>query len=257
MKKVLIGAIAIFVALAAWFWYAKNRTKTSGSAQQPLPPATKPDAQPTNAGLFDPQQGAAKIAIDRRVSEIKENRNAFLSAISAVPRATALNGVNNLRDVFVENIGQSTGQTGLGGLPIGNLTPDQARAISGLSDLEWFGSSYWDNYKKIATALKDVQGLTNVRLFSLPTYAAFSKSPPDLNQIRAETVGVIDPSAVTSKSVTNYKVDNVVKSTINQTVNFAKNWLALNTQAENAVKEAAINQLRDSGWRFVGYDAPA
>lgn len=262
MKKTTIAIIAIAAALVAWFLYARTKRDTSGAKQSPIqPPQPPPTGETPNLGLFPTDSGAGQIAINKRVAEIKQNREAFLSAISIVPRGTLFFGVDTLGPTFAENIGESKGGTFPSALPVGNLTSEEKSAIAGLDGLKWFGSSYWENYKKIGTALVALQNATGVRLLSKQAYDGFRKNPADLNAIRQETVNAVDPSAFTSKpgggsKWTNYKVDNVVKSTIEQVKAFAANWLSVNEQAEKAVREAAISQLRESGWRFVGYDAP-
>lgn len=257
-KTVLVLALLAGIVAFVLFAYKVKKTNDEKKAALKLPPAATPPivsgagiAGPNN-GLYDPKSGSGLAAIERRAMELQGAVNELAAIKSGLSvNADGLKNVQYIGDFIATNIATSTGGAGLELLPL-ILSPSQKATIKTVAELTYKGPGYWSTLERIVNALKALRVSTGVSLLPENAY-----NPKDLNPIRnGVVIKLIRRDAVAKGRYDTGRITDGTEKLIADLNSFAQNWLSLSDQFSTAIKEKAISDLRASGWRFIGYDAP-
>lgn len=262
MKKAIIITVVI-LAILATFWLAR-KVKDDGAdkkvADVKLPPAATPPivsagsgivAAP-QSGLYSTTTGTGGAAVEKRMAEISANPTAISELRETLPVSTEIfKGVEYIAPFLLTNIAQSTAGAGVEKLPL-LLTSQQRTAVKTLSELTYKGPGYWPTLERVVNACKSVLDTTGVRLLVQDMY-----NPKDLNNIRNYVViTLIRKDAIRNGKYDTGRLTDGTEKLVSDISTFGRSWYALSQAMQTAVKERAIADLRQSGWRFTGYDSP-
>lgn len=254
MQRVLI-ILLIICGVAAGLWLFARKAADKNAPLPPAPPPPPPQtggasSQAGPGGLFSTDQGPGADAVRQRMSEIATKTSRVADDIAPGLDITRriVQGVQYLPDFLLANISTSTGRVGATGIPL-ILSAQNRQAVKALSEIQYLkAANYWPSLEIIVNAASEIKNALGVRILEDNMY-----NKKDLNPIRNEMV--IRFTGIDF----DYKNDNVKKGVeraildINQ---FGKNWLSLAAQADAALKDEAVKDLRASGWKFIGYDSP-
>jgi len=256
VKKALITILVISViAFAVYYFLPKQqKEKLFGAKKEAdLPPAATPPisqgiAAPAS-GLYETDSGVGKAAVEKRQREILENENSLQSVLQSVdPAATFFDGTEKAAPFFVTQVSQSTGGAGVEFVPF-VLSPSKISAIESLKNLTYQGPGYWDTLKRVVNAANTVREKTGVRILAENMYNA-----GDLNPVRNDLVHkYIRPD---KKKDDAGAIGDGTQKLVKYLNALAANWLQIASEVQNESRQKAIQDLRQSGWRFVGYDSP-
>ena len=257
MKKTIITvAVLVAIALVGWWAYDLRRKKSAPEKKTvPLPPVATPPIQgvttapgDTVGGLYLPDQGSGKAAIEKRISDIEASDLVHAEIVPALnPTANLFKGLLSLAPQIGNAVSASTGGAGAENVPFA-LSSAQSAAITALAGVKRDSPGYWDTLKKLVNAATAVRTTTGVAIMPDEAYNA-----KDLNYVRNKFVALTEPPIGNPSGGT---WTRQTEKTVADTAQFAKNWLALAENVKTAIRERAISDLRKSGWKFVGYDAP-
>lgn len=259
MKKAAVVLLLIIIAaFVAYRWQKRIAEKAAGAPKIPLPPAATPPILPgasqqpqpgTLAGLYSTDSGPGAAAIQKRVSDIKENPDAAAAIrLEVAPDTAFLSGLAYLGQKITANIGAGMAAAGLDAVPV-FLDNKQTAAVSGMAALTYVPPGYWSTLERVTNSAKSVADQTGVTVLAAGMY-----DPKNLNPIKNDLLTVIRPDAK-GKGAAGAATD-ATKKLVADVSRFAQNWLAVSSAANLAAREKAISDLRASGWRFIGYDTP-
>lgn len=264
--KILVIILIVVLVAVSYFAYdlwkkkgaEKDPLKTPDSATPPLqplppaptPPATSPTVAAPTGGLYAVDSGAGQIAVQKREDDL---RKAGFFASVAAPQLNATTALfagteYGLQNYLLPNIAASTSAAGAERVPL-DLTGQQRTAVKAFADLKYIGPGFWADVLNICNAAINLRSQTGVRIFGENGY-----NTKDLNYYKYEVIpfmaGLRGGTNDTGKNTkgTQYLIKDLAR--------FGQNWLGLSDAANKMLKEQAVQDLRASGWRFVGYDAP-
>lgn len=268
MKKTII-TVAVVVLIAAFGWLAydlRRKGKAFGPGTKgtvPLPPAATPPIQLTNTtggtaaatdgpapGLFYTDKGAGGLAVTKRMGEIRQAGLVQSEIVPALNPTTAMfAGMQYVSGPVSDFIALSTKGAGAENVPF-LLTTKMRAAITPLATLSRTGSGFWKALEKLVNTATTIKEATGVAILGEDMY-----NPKDLNNLRNMTSlyaarDLKEPRSAGAST-------KAVERTLSDYNRLAQNWLTLADQTETALRERAIQDLRTTGWRFGGYDAPA
>lgn len=265
MKQFLI-TIAVLIAVALLGWGAHSLYKKDGEKDGddktpdsatppivPLPPAPPPPTPtvsgPTSpvGGLYNIDSGAGLLAIDKRKKDLIAAGFSETIVNSLNPTAAIFAGVEYFAPFLLQNVSFSTGAAGAEKMPY-LLSTAQKNAVRALADLKYVGSGYWQQLGTLVQACVNVRAQTGVSLLMEDMY-----NTGNLNPIRNNAIWQYAGVKSGTDTGQNTKGSERMYGDYNS---FAKNWLSLAKKAEESLTETAIQELRATGWKFVGYDAP-
>lgn len=263
MKKYLIiSAFVLLLAVGAYLaWKHILKAKTAGAITtdasgtldtKPLPPAppvSTAGGAPPPAMLYGTDTGAGGAAVKARMLEVQGNGPAMAEIrLSIQSDKTMRNGVpSGVADFTATQVSMSTGGAGFTNIPV-PLTATGREAVEGMTALKYVSGAtdYWPTLHQITQALTRVRTATGVAFLKDSMYSQ------NMNFIRNEFL-----VPYLSGNLDEKRMRTGAETMVNGLVQLAKNWLALSELAEKAVKEKAVQDLRASGWKFIGYDQPA
>lgn len=275
-RAILIFALLSILAAAGFFAYKLYQKDGSEDGEKAddgkdtgpkLPPASTPPTFPVGGitaggsgvttttapagNLYQTDAGPGGAAVAKRVAEI-QGSPAALAAIRAKVDVSGglLAGVEYVPGMIESEIAGSTGAAGLEKLPL-LLTSVQRQAVAGLAGLTYSGPGYWADLKKMANSLAAVKASTGVSI--LPAQYMDPNQLTPLQQLVGSKVGSITKPL---GGIDTGKATAGTKKLLAQFGRLGQNWLNLSDEMTKEVEEKAIQDLRASGWRFVGYDAP-
>ena len=262
MKKAIIITVVI-LAILATFWLAR-KVKDDGAdknaADVKLPPASTPPivsagsgiVSTPQSGLYSTATGTGGAAVEKRMAEISANPTAVSELRETLPVSTEIfNGVEYVAPFLLTNIAQSTAGAGVEKMPL-LLTSQQRTAVKTLSELTYKGPGYWSTLERIVNACKSVLDTTGVRLLAPEMY-----NPKALDPIRnGVVITLIRKDAIRNGKYDTGRITGATEKLVSDVSRFGQNWYMLAEMMQTAVKEKAIADLRQSGWRFTGYDSP-
>lgn len=257
MKKtvLIIVLVVAVIAFAVWWKYIKPSGGTKSDTKKDSTPikATDPPKVPGDSagGLFSPDTGAGGVAVQKRMNEILQNKDAYAAAIAPVNAQDELfSGVEYIRPVLESNIAQSTGGSGIELMPL-ILSPSKTASVKALTDLRYLGPGYWEDLERVVNSAVSIKSNIGVRIFESTDY-----NPKDLNMPRQNLLMLIRPDGIRKGKYDTGRMGDAIQKLIKDLNQFGKNWIGLNDKAKDAVKNAAVSDLRATGWKFIGFDSP-
>lgn len=271
MKKTVI-VLLIIAAAGALIWWLKNNLQKIGvikdgtgpaipsTATLPIvlpptqtPPINAPILSPggVSSGLYQTDSGPGRAAIERRVNELIDAGFASAQATATLnPTVSLFDGVQYMAPYFLQNIAASTGAAGAENVPL-ILNSAQRAALSAASQLKYIGPGFWADLGRVANAAIGVRKETGVRFLGENDYDPKNLDPYKRQVLPRYTAIKINPGQKDTGENT-----KGTQRLINDVSQLAKNWITLSDLAVKITREKAIQDLRQTGWRFVGYDSP-
>jgi len=210
-------------------------------------PAPTPNQGATIADLYDADSGTGKAAVDLRIQKLLANGYGETVATGLGFQDALFSGVkagNKMKDAILKD-GHKLYQLPL---PVSNK---QKNVLIGIQDIKYSaGLSSWDNMAKVTNSFFDLKKEANFRVF-------LNGVEGNLENIRNKFFdGVYGKIPSNKKKIEEPQMRQWVEQFQNDARQFASNYLALSEKAADTLREKAIADLRASGWKFVGYDAP-
>lgn len=258
MKKGLI-TIAIIAIIAAFGWmvyrlYGKGKKEAAPLPSPEPPPPGSNGLAGQIGGLYNPDEGTGKTAVEKRMAEIRKNPGQVQYQILPGENPDRLFlGLENqaLSAWLLNNVSISTGSVGVENVPF-DLNAAQRSAVSELSKISYTGPAYWIDLERAVNAATEIRKTTGVRLFSENHY-----NPKDLNALRLDVFeSVLRVAGFKGKGYSKERGTKAVKMLLVDLRKLGLNWLSISDDLNAAIKRTAITDLQKSGWKFVGYDQP-
>lgn len=246
MKKaikitLLIAVIGVF-GFAIWFWSKRLKGgKIENTLQDP------PAPQIGSGQISDPETGLGKAAIDRRIVEIKNSTKGLKIEQSVMSGIDIMAGVSQKKAAYyIQNISRPP-ITSPKQLPL-KLSPSQVSAIAafqqiaprvgGFSLAENLLSANRTLMEQVKTCYVGNPELNNVNDFVKQVYCQ----------------GYQDCGKKYKTFDKSFNLDPGGEQAATDMAKISSNWLNAATVYEAEVRQAAIADLRNSGWKFIGFD---
>lgn len=245
--KVLLGVLlAAVLAFLIWYFTRKKATvDENGNATAPPPPTATPPIQGAT-GLQDTETGAAKAAIDRRISELKKSNVAAQIELECQQEIDILKGVTASKVAYYNQNISRPPITSAKKVPL-NLSTFQRSALTSFLTI--------DGSQRLATA-DNLLG-ANRQMFS--EFSTCYIGGPELenrdNFIRqVYCQGYVDCGKKYKEMLHQPALLGGGQKATEDMGKMSSAWLAGADLYEARIRTRAIEDLRAAGWRFVGFD---
>lgn len=245
IKSILFLAVFGVIGYIIYVLYKKNKNKDGDGLDIALAPPPKAETPQTSA-IQNVDSGLGKAAIERRISEILNSDISQKIQNEIQQNSDILNGVS---DDSVRYYNQNISRPPILSakkVPL-NLSENQKTALSNFAGIDTEqGNDTLQNLREANQFLKDSIKTCFVGEPELASFTDFKKQLVcQNNQNCGKKYKDIESPVLTKLGAKKVALDMA---------KIAKNWNDYARVFDSKVKEQAISDLRNAGWKFIGFD---